>query len=114
MAGKLGLLLCHTKALPLGCRRNNLDGIPDFIPGLSTERCFFTLKHMKVPVQYQNHRIITDIYNLVKCSKIAILFQLFEFIYYLTIEFCISLYQTFKLAIALCTLQIEKYFSSQK
>lgn len=71
--------------------------------GSAPKDVFFTLKHMKVPVQYQNHRIITDIYNLVKCSKIARLFQLFEFIYYLTIEFCISLCQTFKLAIALCT-----------
>ena len=36
LARRLGLLLCHTKALPLYCGRNSLGRIPDFIPGLST------------------------------------------------------------------------------
>lgn len=36
LARNLDLLLCHTKALPLCCRRNSLGRILDFISGLIT------------------------------------------------------------------------------
>lgn len=58
--------------------------------GLVLKDVFFILKHLKAPVQYQDLRVITDVYNLVKYSNIASIFQLFEFIYYLTTEFLLS------------------------
>ena len=53
-------------------------------------KVFFILEHLKVSVQYQNLRIITDVYSLVKYSNIASIVQLFKFICYLTIQFLLS------------------------
>lgn len=80
LATKLGLLLCHIKALPLCCWRNSLDRIR-FYSWTQYLKMFFIVEHLKVPVHYQNLKVITDVYNLVKNSNISSIFQLLNLLH---------------------------------
>lgn len=85
---KLSVLLCYTKALPLCSGGVLLAESQTLFLGSTPKNVLYSgASEISCPVSEPQG---TDVYNLVNYSNNASIFQLFEFIYYLTIEFLLS------------------------